>query len=126
MARLLESGTAMMQRSVQGFVDEAGRLPILISYSSDGAPVKAVHRVAYTTESGKKTKHTGAKPFEALVENAFLRFIDAAGEAHTRAVLREPLPLTHGKGGDAVFAVARASCPLARDFGHCGIAIGHY
>eukprot|EP00974_Lingulodinium_polyedra_P011154 1075784-Lingulodinium_polyedra.AAC.1 len=40
--------------------------------------------------------------------------------------MREPLHLSKGKTGAAIFACSREFCPLLRDKGHTGICIGHY
>ena len=41
------------------------------------------------------------------------------------AITRDPLPLTQGKAGDAIFACLQDSYLMARDHGHQGYTIAH-
>eukprot|EP00974_Lingulodinium_polyedra_P026904 2594497-Lingulodinium_polyedra.AAC.1 len=125
--RLLESGKAMMRAEGVRFIDEAGHLPLLVSYSSDATPLKkvAVRRGVHTAAGQPETRQ-GRQHFEVLVENIFMRYFDASGVCRSAAVLRDPVPLTNGKSGDATWACARDQMLLPRDHGHVGIVVSHY
>eukprot|EP00974_Lingulodinium_polyedra_P051765 4977957-Lingulodinium_polyedra.AAC.1 len=58
MARLLETGKAMLKEVAAHFMTEAGSRPLLLSYASDGTPVQFRHRLDLTptVPSAKKLK----------------------------------------------------------------------
>ena len=62
---------------------------------------------------------------DVLVQVQFIRYLDAAGDAHSVAVLRDGVPLEHGKATDALFGVSKEFCLIPRDHGSTGIAISH-
>ena len=127
MERLLVAGKAMLEASVRKHINDAGELPVLVSYSSDGTPIKSTHTVQYNlATTGEKSRKRGHRQDEVLIQQAFVRYFDAAGHCHTKVLLREALPLVHGKGGAANFACTREWCPFPRDEGHSGISISHY
>ena len=55
-----------------------------------------------------------------------MRYLDILGEAHSTAIICEPVPLTFGKGADAEYACGRDYTLLPRDWGHIGINVCHY
>jgi hypothetical protein len=71
-------------------------------------------------------KRQGGATLEYLVQHGLLRTYDANGVAQTAVVLRDPLPLTHGKTAWAVFAAGIAFVPTLRQLDHAGIAVQHY
>ena len=55
-----------------------------------------------------------------------MRWIDVAGKAKTIPLLRDPLPLTHGKGALAIFQAGVDYVPTLRQLGHKGLSVQHY
>lgn len=127
-AALLESCKAMLSSQAARFIVEAGNRPLLLSYSNDGTPCKSRHKVEGKdpAKPEKSFTRSGFKTPEVLVQQVFLRRLDPAGGCTSKCLMREPLALTEGKSGAAIFAVSQAWCPLLRDQGHSGICIGHY
>ena len=76
---ILEAAKAVMRDQVVAFFDEAGSLPVLVSYASDGTPLKSRHRVKFTTPDRKKAFKSGAKGVDVLAQHVFLRYFDLAG-----------------------------------------------
>ena len=104
--------------------DARGR-PILCSYSNDGTPLRAVTRKTTTGSMGKVTREGGAG-HELLVQRAVYRTRDSTGGWKTLMDMRDPLPLVHGKGADAIFSAAAEFQKTLRQMGHAGIAVQHY
>lgn len=107
-------------------VSEAGGLPMLSSYSSDGTRVKAHFRVDFTVTAGRKRQCHGKRGCEFLCQVGYFRYIDVHGAAQTVCVLKPPMPLTQGQNAAAEFAVGLEFGESLRDRGHRGIAIQHY
>lgn len=125
----LKKLSKVLQDFVEGrassMIQDAQNLPILMSYSSDGTPIRTTMRVTSKHGTDVKTK-VGKSTKEYLCQVAFYRTIDATGEASTTAVMRGPLPLTHGKSCESIFAAGRSFCQTLREQGHMGIAVQHY
>ena len=112
--RLLESGKQMLRAQGIKLIKAAGHNPVLTSYSNDGTPLRVVH--AIKIESSASTESTwkrGKQVLEVLVQTLFVRYIDAGGEVHSAVILADPVPLTHGKGGEAVWATSTNHLLLA-------------
>eukprot|EP00974_Lingulodinium_polyedra_P029244 2818284-Lingulodinium_polyedra.AAC.1 len=60
-----------------------------------------------------------------MVEHTYIRYFDAVGDAHSATIVKEPIPMTHGKDHDAVWAIARRGLFVAREHGHTGVSICH-
>ena len=126
MERLLASFKLMLNQQAGAFVESAGQRPLLISYSDDGTPVsKAGYTLQYSEPTGHKASRRGNQGVEVLVQQVFLRFIEPTGECKSRCLLREPVALTYGKKGDAIFACGRDLYPTVREQGHSGIIVRH-
>ena len=104
--------------------DARGR-PILCSYSNDGTPLRATCRKTTTGSMGKVTREGGAG-HELLVQRSVYRTRDSTGGWKTWMDMRDPLPLVHGKGADAIFSAAVEFQKTLRQLGHAGIAVQHY
>ena len=126
MESLLESAKTVLRSTCLKLIQEAGALPVLVSYSNDGTSVKAKFQHEMRDLAGVQTQSkTGSEVHELLAQNTFVRYLDIAGQAHSGTMVREPTPLRHGKSGNALFACQREFMLVARDEGHRGIAIQH-
>ena len=124
---LMESGKECLLAEAKRLVEDCGPMPMLVSYSADGTPVKAtMMEFQCKRPSGYVTKRKARQSAEVLVEHVFLRYFDALGTAYSATIVKEPTPLLFGKSGAAQWAVARKSLFLAREHGHTGISICHY
>ena len=128
MARVCEVGKAFMKSKMRDLINQANGAPVLLHYSSDGTPLSTKHnvRVGSSSAKGFVAQRHGRSTEEYLVQHAFARRLDASGQAHTVALLRDPLPLTHGKGAWAMFNAGVEFFQTAREQGHLGISIAHY
>lgn len=121
--RVCEIGKMHMQRAVQELVGSAGGAPMLYLYSSDGTPIKTKFRFKKRLRDGPTQSHSGYETKEYLVQNAFVRWVDIAGVAHTKSKLSDPMPLAYGKGAIPVFCVGKDFLQTLRQMGHTGISI---
>jgi len=122
---LCEVAHGFFQAKFRGAVRQAAGLPVLVTYSSDCTPLHIRER--FIAKVGQlRVVREGARTHDFLVQQAFLRYFDASGSHQTTTVLRDPLPLIHGKGAWAVFAAALDFLPSLRELGHQGIAVQHY
>ena len=96
--------------------DAHGR-PIICSYSNDGTPMRTTTRVVSSGSLGK-VKRVGGVGHELLVQRALFRTRGSLGDWHTVMQVRDPLPLVHGKGGDAIFSAATEFLKTLRQMGH--------
>ncbi len=97
--------------------------PLLCHYSSDGTPISTKIKVKAGPGPGQgyNAKGEGRATHEYLVQHGFYRRFNVVGGVRTVAMLRDPLPLTVGKGAWAVFSVAVAFQKTARQEGHLGL-----
>ena len=99
--------------------------PTLCSYSNDGTPIRTTTRAVSSGSMGKVVRVGGAG-HELLVQRAFFRTRGSTGEWQTAMQVRDPLPLVHGKGADAIFSAAVEFLRTLRQMNHGGIAVQHY
>jgi len=126
MARLCESGKQLLKSKAYDLVSEAEGRPVLFHYSADGTPLATRQRVVAEVGQGRRVSMQGRATEEYLVQHAFYRHIGLDGKRRTAVVLRDPLPLTNGKGVLACFSCALAYVVHPRDMGHHGLSISHY
>jgi hypothetical protein len=126
MARYCEMCKHLLRERVADLVAEADGAPLLRHYRSDGTPVSTKHRYAVQLRQGSKVKREGKATDEYLVQHAFFRYIDAGSRARTTVMLRDPMPLTHGKGAVACLSAGLAFLVHPRQLGHVGIVVSHY
>eukprot|EP00974_Lingulodinium_polyedra_P002862 268048-Lingulodinium_polyedra.AAC.1 len=126
MSRLLESGKELLRRKAQQLITHCSQRPLLLSYSADATPIISSNIMMHEEGGGAKRKKGAKKSEELLVQQAYLRFFDGSGQARTAAIFCEPIPLSFGKSGEAVFGCGREFLPLVRDSGHWGISIYHF
>ena len=123
--KLCEVIKAFSRRQVEELVARCGTMPMLCSYSNDGTPLMVKKRF-YHTMGPEKVVREGGDDAELLVQRAIYRFVDCTGTSHTAIQVRDPLPLRHGKTGDAIFAASIDFFKTLREMGHCGIVLHHY
>ena len=100
--------------------------PMLCSYSNDGTPIRTTTRVV-TSGSLGKVRRVGGAGHELLVQRAVFRTRGGTSSGwQTFMMVRDPLPLVHGKGADAIFSASVEFLKTLRQMGHGGIAIQHY
>ena len=73
----------------------------------------------------QKVVREAGRSSEFLMQVGILRYTEADGHCQTCIVLRDPLPMTEGKSGWALFAAARAFLPTLRELGHRGLCVEH-
>ena len=123
----IEVAKQVLLTKAASLVGSAQGLPILRSFSSDGTPVstKLHHHLSGLPSTSAKSRAGTATP-EYQVQTCFYRYFDYHGSAHSACVIRDPLPLTHGKSALAIFANYLKFNSCLRDMGHIGIAIEHH
>ena len=78
------------------------------------------------TQAGTRVKREARETSEFLVQVGFARRLDPSGKAVTSCILRDPVPLVHGKAAWSLFSCGRDFFRTARQQGHRGISIAHY
>ena len=125
-ATLAEVCKAHMQAKALEAVGRAQGIPMLQTYASDGTRMTSKYKIRKSSSSGKDAQKTGTETNEYLVQHEFIRYVSATGKAIDHAVLQDPLPMKHGKGGNECFtAFVEFQRPL-RNMGHTGITIQHH
>jgi hypothetical protein len=125
-AKFLEVCKAYLRQKAKELVLEAKGAPILVHYSSDGTPLSTKRTITAGQGQDYTVRRQGRDTEEFLVQHTFVRFLDGLGRHRTAMVLREPLPLTEGKSGLALFSAAVEFNRTARELGHTGISVAHY
>ena len=124
--RLAEALKHFSRAEARKLVVGAKGVPILCSYSNDGTPMTVRKRVVLQGVAGRTHREGGAS-CELLCQRAMFRTRDrTTGGWQTAILLRDPVPLVHGKGADPVFSAAVEFVQTLRQMGHRGIAIQHY
>ena len=123
--KLTEVIKVMVAAEARQLVLEAKGRPTLCSYSNDGTPMRILKRVVTEGVGGRVVRY-GGSGHELLVQRAIFRTRSSTGEWLTAMNMRDPLPLVHGKGGDAIFSAGVEFLQTLRQMGHQGIAVQHY
>lgn len=105
----------------------AGR-PMLQSYSSDGTPILTRQRMRMRSKGAQPTTvvRVGGAAHEFLIQQVFVRYLDASGQSHTSVAIREPLPLQEGKSAWHLWAAGKDFVPSLQRLGHRGLCVQHY
>jgi hypothetical protein len=125
-AKLCEVGKAFLLQQVKHIVCSAGQHAVLLSYSSDGTPLKTHERYSQKIDDKLSVVRKGSSSQEYLCEKVFVRTVDSSGHVVTGVAFRDPLPLKHGKSSLAIFAAGRQFMPTLREMGHRAVAVSHY
>ena len=99
--------------------------PTLAYYSSDGTPLQT-HLKTSKQIADVVVRREGKQTVEYLMQVIFFRRIGGSGDAETVAVIKPPLPLSHGKTGLAIFSASLDAFPHLRQMGHTGVAVQFY
>ena len=125
-ARLCEATKACLLDILKDTVASAGHNPCLMTYSSDGTPLKTQERFTHKMGSGPTVYRKGGSSLEFLSEKVFVKHVDIEGRSANAVYFRDPLPLLNGKSGWAIYAAGRELIPTLRELGHRAIAVSHY
>ena len=123
--RLAEALSSFTRAEAQRLVVGAKGAPLLCSYSNDGTPM-IVRKQIVTQGVGGTLSREGGASCELLCQRAMFRSRDSTGGWKTAIMIRDPVPLVHGKGAEPVFSAAVEFLRTLRQMGHWGIAIQHY
>ena len=82
---------AFLDNNAATHLSDAGAVPILASYSSDGTRVKTHFRKNLTLGPGMHKRQAHGEPaYDYLVHRGYFRHIDGLGKPHTSCLLRTP------------------------------------
>ena len=124
--RLAEVCKAFLKQRAMDLIATAAGSPVLAHYSCDGTPLSTKVKLKGGSPQGFSATAEGRQTDEFLVQHCFYRSADALGRTSTTVLLRDPLPLTEGKTGVAVFAAGVQFAQTVRQHGHTGISVAHY
>ena len=123
--KICEIGKMLLKMKAQRLVNNAGSMPLLRSYASDGTPLSTKTVVTKKVKDVPSVKRTAKGSSEYLVQTCYYRYYDMLGQHHTSVAIRDPLPLTNGKTAQALFAAGLEFQPTLRQSGHKGLIIEH-
>ena len=126
MRRGCEIAKSAMAKSLDAAVLDAGGRPMLNAKSGDSTPVTVTVRAAEKLPCGEIVRASGRERVDYYTKNELVRYVDAAGEMQTRALIQEPLAMTKGKTVLHQFSLCRRDWKTLRGLGHLGVAIEHY
>ena len=96
--------------------------PMTRVYSSDSTPM--LINSSWRRFLGQRlVLRKGKKCTDFLCERTFVKGHDSEGRVTSEVLLREPLALTAGKTGWALFSCAQQASPSLRQLGFCGPAV---
>lgn len=125
--KLCEVVKHQLQSKVDTLLSKASGRPVLMSYSSDGTPMKTAARVSSEgLVPGTALIRRGRDCVELLLQRGWYKTFGANGQTLVAALLRDPVPLTHGKSAWHLYSAARSFAPFLEEAGHQGISISHY
>ena len=119
-ARLCECSKAFLKQRAQGLLIKHQTDPILLSYSSDGTPLKTQETFTHSVGS-LSVKRKGGSCKEYLVQRLFI--LPWGGEP--TVYFRDP-QILGDKTAWCCFSAARGFFPTAREAGHTGLCVSHY
>ena len=123
-ARVAEVSKEVLRVGVRAFVGKVDPEPCSRSTSSDGTPITVSHRIAAELPSGRVYRRSGKACHEFQVGLSFYKSSDPA--VHPRVLLRELVPMTHGKKALAEFEIVKLGGISLRAAGHTGEVVEHY
>ena len=114
-----------LQQKLGLFLRDCAHAPALLSFSSDGTPIKTHMKVAKQL-GDSNIKREGKRCDDYLVQVAFFRFLDASGQPKGILLFAPPSPETQGKAAIHQFAAGCSFMKTLRQRGHQGIVVQHY
>ena len=93
---LAEAMKELLKQKRLALISAAEGGPVLVSFSSDGTPLRAKARVTAKV-GGTSVRRSGSQTSEYLVQLAMYRTITMSGDVMSCAYLQEPEPLSKGK-----------------------------
>jgi hypothetical protein len=124
--KVCEVAKEVCRQSTARLVASCRHEPCLQSCACDGTPIQVSLQMQQHLPSGRLITRGGKASYEFLVASQFTRWVDAAGEAKTSFVARDPLPLTNGKATAQLVEAATSQWQSLRQHGHLGPIIQHY
>ena len=109
---VVEGLKSAQSQSIAQDVQDLGREPLLLQYSSDLTPA-IVKRTTTTKAAGLSVRRKTQNTYEFIVQNLLFSWHTDRDTLHTHIFLTEPKPLLHGKSMAALCAVG-AEVPLLR------------
>ena len=123
-ARVAEVSKEVLRVGARAFVGKVDSEPCSRSTSSDGAPIAISQRIAAELPSGTVFRRSGKACHEFQVGLSLYNSSDPA--VHPRVLLREPVPVTHGKKALAEFEIDKLGGISLRAAGHTVEVVEHY
>jgi hypothetical protein len=114
-----------LEHQIIDFVHLAGDRPMLVSYMGDGTPIRTRHFESTPMQDRKSIKHSGKDCDEFYVQALIYAFYNGMGERLQKTLLRDPVPLTHGKDAWALLSMALDIIIHPRTCGHSGLVLFH-
>ena len=100
--------------------------PCMRTYSSDGTPVQTTERIVRVLTEQRDIKRKCKTTHEFLVHRQNTCTMNDSGELHSVINFTEPIPLTRGKSGWALFSCLTHHFTMLREDGFKHICISHY
>ena len=115
----------VMLAGVKDFILEAEHLPCMRSTASDDTPPITVSEMVASQLGDSAIIRRGGKAcHEFQVGLSMYRCIEP--DVNSRIVLREAMPMRHGKTAAAEWEIVKHAAPTLRSAGHLGEVVEHY
>lgn len=124
--RVAEIMKEVCRQSTARLVAASQGAPVMQSCAADGTPIQVSVQCQQSLPSGRAVKIAGKCAHEFLIANSFVRMHTETGDAKTVATIRDPIPLTSGKGTLQISAASRSTWCTLRQLGHRGGVVQHY
>jgi len=124
--QVCEAAKEVCKQTTANLVASCEHEPCLQSCACDGTPIQVSLEMQAHLPNGRLIKRGGKASHEFLVASQFTRFVNAKGEALTALLVRDPLPLTHGKAVLRIVEASLSQWRSLRQHGHLGPVVQHY
>ena len=125
-AKLCEVAKAYLVRKAKAAVAAAEARAILWTYGSDGTPMLCQTTITTQVQGQRTAVRKAGQAVEVLIERAFIKTTNAAGDLVMACLVSDPTPLTQGKPSWCHCTAAQRFFPMIRTLGHKGIVVSHY
>ena len=123
--RLGEAVRRLLERNFHKLILEAGRRPLLLSYTGDCTPVQTRVVTAFRSD-GRTCRRSGYQTQDYYVQISFGMYVDDVGVAEVAVLLSPPRPMRNGKSVREYHSLAVEFIVDPRDRGHEGILVRHF